>query len=93
MGAEQVEVVDCIYKGNLEALLNVILEELSNALEVIQNNDVPDRTIKYIQEITSQALLAWDMQEFIEADGEDRIAFMKEAYEKVNRFERLEWRG
>lgn len=82
-----------IDKGNLEALLNVILEESSNALEVIQNDDAPTRVIKYIQEITSQALLAWDMQEFVEADGEDRIAFLKEAYGKVNRFERVEWRG
>ncbi|MDA1616418.1 hypothetical protein PDK03_07375 [Bacillus cereus group sp. TH204-1LC] len=90
---EQIKVVDCIDKGDLESLLNVILEESSNALEVIQNNDAPIVTIKYIQEIVSQALLAWDMQEFVEADGEDRLDFLKEAYGKVNRFERIEWRG
>lgn len=93
MESEQTQVVDCIYKGDLEMLLNVILNETKNAIEVCKNNDNPSITIKYMQLIISQALLAWDMQEFEEADGEEYYDFMKEAYEKVNRFKRIEWRG
>lgn len=84
--------VKSVDKKELEQLLNVIVQETSKAYVLCEQEDVKN-IIEHIEIIASQAISAWDMQEFVEADGEDLHEFMEEANRAVGNFKDIEWEG
>lgn len=62
-------------------------------LELLLNSIIYEEDIQVIKSNVSQALLAWDMQEYVAADGTDLLDMLKEANQKVGNFEDIDWEG
>lgn len=98
------KVVKSIDKGDLEALLNVIVTEaawLANATPVDADekkvreffNMQMQQKANRIAYIASQALHAWDMEEYSLEANDDYDLLMKQARKKSGNFEQVEWEG
>lgn len=101
------EIVDSISKHDLELLLNIIARDAARIGETLRSfqKDASDEDIvqffskqmesraNFIANAASQALYAWDMQEYTPLDGSDYDKAMKEAGKKACNFEPVQWRN
>ena len=101
------KVVQSCDKGDLELLLNIIVRDAANiggTLRAFQKDASKEEVVafwskqmeskaNFIANIASQALHAWDMEEYHPDHNDDYDKLMKEAGKKVGRFEQVEWQG